>query len=229
MPTVFLTNLIEQTILDQMRCKASFTALDISNMLKFNHYPVAHREVAAAVREIYESGAMAYFDYERHIIPVVTEGGAKQTRAFLYHFAQVRPRTYQTRQQDALSTVPADAARDLADCTPPALPLLPRIGGSPIQRRRSTTRRDGALSVPRRLLLQLGWPDGQKLSLAVDSGQLTLRPADSDLADLSVWSGRRLRICRTNLRACALSAKSVTLRIEGNGVRLQVTAIKESA
>ncbi len=238
MTSVPLTNLIEQVVLDQMRFKTSFTALDISNQLKGDRYPVTHREVSAAVREIYASGAMAYFDYERKVIPVVTEAGAKQTQAFLYHFHQVRPRTYQTRQQDALPPVPTDAARDLADCLPASpLLLLPRLPRTQAQTRRSTTRRDGALSIPRHLLLALGWPDGQKLSLTVTNGQLELQPAEGNSADLHVWSGSRLRVCRTKLRAGALTAESVTVRIEGNGVRLnevrlnevrlQVTATKE--
>ena len=48
MKNIPLTNLVEQAVLDQMRAKASFTALDISNTLKFERYPVQHREVAEA-------------------------------------------------------------------------------------------------------------------------------------------------------------------------------------
>ena len=69
MPTTAITNLVEQAVLNQMRAKASFTALDISNHLKGERYPVQHREVAETVREIYESGAMHYYDYERETIP----------------------------------------------------------------------------------------------------------------------------------------------------------------
>ncbi len=225
MKNVPLTHLVEQTILDQMHAKASFTALDISNRLKSDRYPVAHREVAAAVREIYDSGAMAYFDYERELIPVVTEGGVKQAKAFLYHFQQVRPRTYQTRDLASLPPVATEAARDLTDCIPASpLPVLPRPARSSSRTRQSRTRRDGALAVPRCLLLQLGWQDGQRLSLTAAAGELSLTPAvTNDDTALQVWSGSRLRVCRTKLRAGALSAESVTLIVEGNGLKVQTT------
>lgn len=208
-------NLIEQTILDQMRSKASFTALDISNRLKTDRYPVQHREVAAIVREVYASGAMAHYDYDRALIPVVTEGGAKQTKAFLYHFQEVRPRTYQTRDLRALPPVAPDQARDLSDCAAAApLPLLPR----PAQARtaspcRSYIRRDGALSIPRRLLRQLGWKDGFLLTLVGEADQFLLQPVSAGQAGdtLRVWNGLRLRICRTKLRGLSVGSVAITL------------------
>ena len=204
-----------------MRGKASFTALDISNALKLDRYPVAHREVAATVREIYASGAMAYFEYERKIIPVITDGGAKRTEAFLYHFAQVRPRTYQTRDQNALPPVPADAARDMTNYTSAGpRPLRPGVIPSQVRPRRNRARRDGALSVPRRLLIQLGWRDGQALSLVAKAGEVSLQPAGDNSAALRVWRGFRLRVCRTKLRAAALSAERVSVTVEGGQMKI---------
>lgn len=209
-----LTNLIEQTVLDQMRAKASFTALDISNELKRERYRVQHREVAEVVREIYQSGAMGFYDYDRELIPVVTEGGAKQAQAFLYHFEEVRPRTYQARGQDALPPPAPDRARDLADSVHASpIPVLHRpvrsVSGS-----RSRTRRDGALAVPCGLLRQLGWSAGIQLSVEAEAGGLVLRPV-TDGGKARVWDGERLRVCRTTLSLGALSADCVTVAVIG--------------
>ena len=217
-----LTNLVEQAMLDQMRAKASFTALDISNGLKAGHYPVQHRDVAAVVRDIFQSGAMGHYDYERKLIPVVTEGGAKQAQAFLYHFTQTRPRTYQTRSQDALPPVPADQARDLSDsAAATALPILPRPAPSSPRKSRSKrrSRRDGALAVPQRILRQLGWSDGQHLSLSGAAGQLVIEASTGEKA-LKIWNGQRLRICRTKLSLGALTAERVTVEIDGGRLRV---------
>lgn len=217
-----LTNLIEQTILDQMRAKASFTALDISNRLKADRYPMQHRDVAAVVRDIFQSGAMRHYEYERKLIPVVTDGGTKQTQAFVYHFTETRPRTYQTRNQEALPPVPADQARDLADSAAASpLPILPR----PLPSRRKSggrqgSRRDGALAVPSQILRQLGWSDGLCLSLSGDAGQIIVEACNAGEKPLKVWSGQRLRICRTKLRLGALTAERVTVEVEGDHLRI---------
>ncbi len=220
--TTALTNLIEQAVLDQMRAKASFTALDISNFLKGERYPVQHREVAASVREIYESGAMAYYDYERRTIPVITAGGTKQARAFLYHWEETKPRTYQTRDLAALPPVPADQARDITDSAP-AGPgcVLPRPAAQTPRGTRCQTRRDGALAVPKQALAQLGWPDGTRLSIRQNGGHIVIGSAPSGPASLTVWGGQRLRICRTVLRTASLSADTVTVEVEGDELRVK--------
>lgn len=219
------TNLIEQAVLDQMRVKASFTALDISNYLKGERYPVQHREVAETVREIYESGAMSYYDYERETIPVVTAGGTKQARAFLYHFQETKPRTYQTRNLDALPPVPTDQARDITDSAPagPAcvLPRPRRSASKPgSQSSRSRVRRDGALAVPKQALTLLGWPDGTRLSLRQDGGHMVIGSVPGGSAALTVWGGQRLRICRTVLSTALVTADTVTIEVDGNELRV---------
>lgn len=220
-----ITNLVEQAVLDQMRAKASFTALDISNHLKAERYPVQHREVAETVREIYESGAMAYYDYERRTIPVITAGGTKQARAFLYHFGETKPRTYQTRDLAALPPVPAEQARDITDSAPagpvcvlprPARPASPSVPGAI----RCRTRRDGALAVPKQLIGCLGWADGTRLSLRQDGGHIMIRATPGGSAGLTVWGGQRLRICRTVLRTASLAADKVTVKVDGNELRV---------
>lgn len=223
--TTAITNLVEQAVLDQMRAKASFTALDISNHLKAERYPVQHREVAETVREIYESGAMAYYDYERDTIPVITAGGTKQARAFLYHWEETKPRTYQTRDLAALPPVAADQARDIADSVPtgpacvlarPVRPAFPALPKSPRRR----VRRDGALAVPKQALAKLGWPDGTRLSLRQDGGYMVIGSAPGGSAALTVWGGQRLRVCRTVLRTASLSADTVTVEVDGGELRL---------
>lgn len=226
MTTTAITNLVEQAVLDQMRAKASFTALDISNHLKAERYPVQHREVAETVREIYESGAMSYYDYERKTIPVITAGGTKQARAFLYHFQETKPRTYQTRDLAALPPVPADQARDMTDSIPAGpVCVLPRpvrsVSSALPKTPRCRTRRDGALAVPKRALAQLGWPDGTRLSLRQDGGHMIIGSAPDSSAALTVWGGQRLRICRTVLRTASLSADTVTVEVEGNELKVK--------
>ena len=214
-----LTNLIEQTVLDQMRNKASFTALDISNRLKQERYRVQHREVAEIVREIFQSGAMGFYDYDRELISVVTEGGAKAAQAFLYHFQEVRPRTYQVRTQDALPPPAPDRARDLADTAYASpIPVLHRPTRS-VSGRRSRSRRDGALAVPCGLLRQLGWSAGICLSVDAEAGGLVLRPV-TDGGKARVWNGQRLRVCRRTLRLGALSADCVIVEVEGTGLKV---------
>ena len=226
MTTTAITNLVEQAVLDQMRAKASFTALDISNHLKGERYPVQHREVAETVREIYESGAMTHYDYERETIPVITAGGTKPSRAFLYHFQETKPRTYQTRDLAALPPVAADQARDMTHSVPagPAC-VLPRPPRSAPRSPRCRTRRDGAFAVPKQTLAQLGWPDGTRLSLRQDGGHMVIGsivigPTPDGSAALTVWGGQRLRICRTVLSTASLSADTVTIEVEGDELKV---------
>jgi hypothetical protein len=230
MKNIPLTNLVEQTVLDQMRAKASFTALDISNALKLDCFPVQHREVAASVREIYESGAMAFYNYERETIPVVTANGTAQARAFLYHYGEVKPRTYQTRDQDALPAVAPGLARDLSESAPagPAA-ILPRPARLPSAMPRSRaprrrTRRDGALAVPKLLVARLGWSDGTRLTLRQDGNSVVIEaaaPLSSPGPSLTVWHGQRLRISRTKLSLGALSADTVMIETLQDGLRVK--------
>ncbi|MDQ2800318.1 MAG: AbrB/MazE/SpoVT family DNA-binding domain-containing protein [Armatimonadota bacterium] len=224
-----ITNIVEQAVLERMQARASFTALDVSNSLKAERYPVTHREVAAVVRDVFGSQAMGYYDYERKLISVVTEGGAKTTQAFLYHHAEVRAREYQTRDLTALPPVSPDQARDLADCAAASpLPILPgRVksprGSKPPKPSRVVRRRqDGALAIPRLLVEQLGWAVGDALALRCENGKMLVRPQSGpDDACLRVWGGQRVRVCKTKLRLGTLTAETVTVEMDGNGLRLE--------
>ena len=222
-----VTNIVEQTVLERMQSKASFTALDISNALKADRYPIRHGQVAATVRDIYQSGAMGYYDFDRKLIDVVTDGGAKKTQAFLYLHAEMREREYTARAQASLPLVAPDQARDLSDCVAASpLPLLPHPAGR--QRCRKTPRagrgrRDGALAIPRTLVERLGWSEGMMLALVSDNGQVSVAPRPPILGEtekmLRVWGGQRVRVCKTKLSLGALTAERVTVEIEGDGLR----------
>lgn len=123
-----LTDAVEAATLQKMQKQESFTALDISNMLKAAQLPFRHREVSEVVREIYTSGAMSCFDYDRTLIPVWTDGGTKAAEAYLYHHSDAAPLDYTARSQDALKTVSPLQARDLTDTT--AQDLLTLFSGS---------------------------------------------------------------------------------------------------
>ncbi len=168
---------------------------------------------------------MAYYDYERGTIPVITAGGTKQARAFLYHWAETKPRTYRTRDLSALPPVPDDQARDISDSVPagPAcvLPRPVRSACSALPKTpRRRMRRDGALAVSKQTLAVLGWPDGTRLSLRQDGGHMIIGSSPGDPAALTVWGGQRLRICRTVLRTASLSADTVTVEVDGSELRL---------
>ena len=113
-----LTSAVEAATLAKMQQRESFTALDISNTLKAARLPIRHREVAEVVREIYASGAMDSFDYDRALIPVWTEGGTKAAEAYLYHHQDADPLDYTARSQEALAPVASTTARDLTRSTP---------------------------------------------------------------------------------------------------------------
>jgi hypothetical protein len=222
-----ITNLVEQAILDKMRAKAAFTALDVSNALKAARYPVRHGDVAAAVRDIYQSGAMAYYDYDRRLIDVVTEDGTKKARAFLYLHGDTREREYDKRNQKSLPLVPADHARDLSDCVAAgAAPVLPRPSTRPRRAasRIASGRRDGALPIPRALVERLGWSAGMALALACDGGQMKIapRPPTPGESAVRVWGGCRLRVCKTKLRRGDLTADVATIEMTlDGGLRLR--------
>ena len=135
-----VTNIVEQTVLERMRAKASFTALDISNALKADRYPVRHGQVAATIRDIYQSGAMGYYDFDRRLIDVVTDGGAKKTQAFLYLHAETREREYTARAQASLPLVAPDRRATYPTASPPrpCPSCRARRVGSGIKRRRAS-------------------------------------------------------------------------------------------
>ena len=228
-----VTNIVEQTVMERMRTKESFTALDISNALKADRYPVRHGPVAATVRDIYQSGAMGYYDYDRKLIDVVTDGGAKKTQAFLYLHGETREREYTARAQASLPLVAPDQARDMSGCVATSpLPLLPQ----PATRQRRTTaahrgckRRDGALAVPRALVERLGWAEGTTLALVSDGGQMRIAPRPPTLGTsektLRVWGGQRVRICKTKLQLGAVTAERVILVVEGSILKVEVKEI----
>lgn len=112
-----LTDAVEAAALQKMQNRESFTALDISNLLKATQLPFRHREVSEVVREIYASGAMGCLGYDRTLIPVWTEGGSKPAEAYLYHHEDVDPLDYTARSQNALTPVPLSLSRDLTDTT----------------------------------------------------------------------------------------------------------------
>lgn len=215
--------IIEQAVVERMRAKTGFTALDISNALKADRYPVKHSEVAPIVRDIYASGAMDFYDYARRLIDVVTDSGTKTTRAFLYLHNDTRDRDYTARTQTALPLVPATKARDLSDCVPAnAVSILPRPshpqGCHHSPRRRQ--RHDGALAVPRALIMRLGWSVGATLALHAEPGALKLSPSP-DGGSVRVWDDLRLRLCRRKLRLGALTAGKVTFEIDGDDLRIE--------
>ena len=227
-----LTNVVENEVLQLMQAKNSFTALDVSNALKTAKYPVRHREVAEVVRDIYNSGAMAYYDYDRQLMDVTTEGGTKTAQAYLYHHQSARTSDYAGLSQDALPPVPANEARDLSDCVaadPLGLlkrsPTAARNRNSPSNTPRfASGRQDGALAISSRIIAQLGWSDGELLTVRAEQGKLIVE-ASAPVAPVShktpvarVWSGRRVRICKTKLRLSALAAPDVTVSVDGSSL-----------
>ena len=232
--SVQLMNVVECETLQRMQARDSFTALDISNALKTARYPVRHREVAEVVRDIYNSGAMAHYDYDRQLVKVTTDGGAKTAEAYLYHHQSVRPADYAGVNQDALPPVPSGQARDLSDCVAAdPLGLMARVlsaNAAASQRRTQNRarrapggRRDGALGVPSRIIAQLGWTDGSALSVRMDAGRLIVEPnasaaqtGASVASTARVWSGQRVRLCKSKLRLGSLAADAVTVAVEGD-------------
>lgn len=219
-----ITPLVEQAVVERMRAKAGFTALDISNTLKSDRYPIKHGDVAPIVRDIYASGAMAFYDFDRHLIDVVTGGGAKKAQAFLYLHRETREREYTTRRQDSLPLVPSAQAHDLSDSVPAGpVAILPRPQRPPRSHispgHRQQHRRDGALAIPRALVMRLGWSVGATLALDTEPGSLKLTPAAHD-GPVRVWDGLRIRLCRRKLRLSALTAGDVTVEIDGNGLKV---------
>lgn len=222
-----IISLVEQAVVERLRSRASFTALDISNALKADRYAVTHGQVAEIVRDIYGSGAMDFYDYDRRLIDVTTDGGAKQTRTFLYLHGGTKERDYTARQQSSLPRVPQDIARDLSDCVPACpVPILARPAGHPrVQSGRGSRkelRRDGALAIPRFLVAQLGWTAGLALGLTVDASQVRLAPGGC--IPVQVWDGLRVRISKRKLRRSALIAGQVTVEIDGDGLTLTAQA-----
>lgn len=229
-----LTNVVENEVLQFMQAKDSFTALDVSNALKTAKYPVRHREVAEVVRDIYNSGAMAYYDYNRHLMDVKTEGGTKTAQAYLYHHQTARVSDYAGLDQDALPPVPANLARDLSDCVAAdPLGLLKRAPTVAAARNRNshssaprcaTGRQDGALAISSRIIAQLGWTDGELLTVRAEQGKLIVESSapspnvGQKTPVARVWSGRRVRICKTKLRMGALAAGGVTVSVDGSSL-----------
>jgi hypothetical protein len=215
-----VTALVEGEVEAKMRAKEPFTALDVSNALKAQNFPVRHREVAAVVRDIYDSGAMAHYEYERRMIDVVTDGGKTRAQAWLYLHDDHKDRDYATtaRAQDALPPVDESAARSLDDVTPAGNPLSPLVAAgkaaAPVARRqggtRGRTRRDGALAIPRRLIAQAGFQVGDQLTLVFDAAASKLvLTADADVTattvteTVRVWADLRVRVAKTKVRRCA--------------------------
>lgn len=235
--SIQLMNVCESEVLLQMQAKASFTAIDISNALKTAKYPVRHREVAEVVRDIYNSGAMTHFDYDRQLINVVIENGAKTAQTYLYHPRTVSPSIYQKLDQEALPPVPTDQARDLSDCVAAdPLGLFKRSPSSATTHNRrlqtphshlrsSQGRRDGALPIPSRIIAQLGWTDGETLTLRFENDNLIIESVLTahpplDATKVRVWSGRRVRICKTKLQLGALAADQTTVSVNGSSLCL---------
>lgn len=219
--------LVEQAVIERLYAKTSFTALDISNTLKVNRYPVTHGTVAEVVRDIYRSGAMAFYDFDRRLISVVTESGTKATKTFLYLHQEAREREYTAREQISLPQVPPDQARPLPGRSPltMATPVLPNRRGRGRRdkrpRNRQRIRRDGALAVPRSVLLRLGWNTGETLMLQTQPGRLILQPATVGTQPAArIWSNQRLRICRRKLHSAHLTAYTVTFKVSGNTLTL---------
>lgn len=188
--------LVENTVEEKMQARESFTALDISNLLKTRRYPVRHGEVAQTVRALYAAGAMRAHRYDRRLIDVATDGGTKRAQAYLYLPEEADEYDYDRYDQEALPPVPADDARDLLDTVAAGNSLSPfasaiLAGGSNssgvsgsnrfsvsggITPRSSRSprghRRDGALPIPRSLVAQAGWNVGDTLAIQADtSGQ----------------------------------------------------------
>lgn len=234
-----LTALVEEAVEVRMKAREPFTALDISNGLKARRLPVRHGEVAGVVREIFASGAMNHYDYDRRRIDVVTDGGAKRTQTFLYLHEETKEREYTDRAQNALPPVPADQACSLDDAVPANNPLSPlvaagraRQGGARQRRNRSIggaalrgDRRDGALPIPRALAREAGWSVGDVLALSVDAsaqGGFTLTPGEGITEKaVRVWGELRVRVCRTKLAEIGLPGRSsLQFSVEGSVVRV---------
>ena len=210
--------LTEGVVRERLTRREPFTAIDVSNALKARSYPVRHREVAEVVRALWESGLMGLFDYQRALIPVAADGGAKAAQAYLYLHDEDSEDDYDARDQAAAPPVAPDRARSLDDVVAAGVPLSPfaarardllrGAGASSAaarqQRARSSVRSDGALPVSRRHVARLGWREGDILALTWDAAAncLVARVAvggDATEVSVRVWGGLRVRIARTKL------------------------------
>ena len=121
-----VTNIVEQTVLERMQAKASFTALDISNALKADVIPsgTARWRRPSATFWIGRDGCSGF---DRQVIDVVTDGGAKKTQAFLYlHTGRANTNTRRRRRRHCRGRPgpgagPVRLRRRLARAAPAAL------------------------------------------------------------------------------------------------------------
>ncbi len=80
------------------------------------------------------------------------------------------------------------------------------------------------MAISSRIIAQLGWTDGELLTVRAEQGKLIVE-ASAPIAPVSqktpvarVWSGRRVRICKTKLRLSALAADGVTVSVDGSSL-----------
>ena len=236
----------------KMNAGEPFTALDISNVLKAKNFPVRHREVSAVVRGLYTGGGMNAFGYVRNLILVSTADGSAQ--AYLYHHNSQTPSDYGQDAQNALPPVAADRARVLDDAVPAGIPLsilaqtalqgmvgtavihgngTTALGKQTPRRSRGAVRRDGAVSIPRRLIEQAGYQHGDLLVLKHDpqTNTLTLQSVPAQTpgimgAFIKVWGDLRVRISKTKWRIAGFTQANLaptpkpSFAVESNGLRI---------
>ena len=228
-----LSLLVDETVESRLRNERLFTTLDISNDIKRRRFHVRHGEVAQAVRELFQIGAMQAMNYERVLIEVNTEGGDKTTEAFLYLPKNAHPADYAGRVQDALPPLGGTAALDPAGYVPLRFPTLRALASGKKGTRRTGSgtrgkfRRDGALSVPRPLVQQAGWQVGDTLFLLRDGDLLRLVPAGSipepDGKPVKVWADFRVRVARTKMGDGA-DITTAQIKMKNGGIEIALRA-----
>lgn len=196
---------VNDIVVALMNDVASFTSLDISNLVKREGLSVRHRDVASTVRDLYDNGFMDSYSYERTTIDVTLANGSS-SKAFLYHHCMTSPDTYNRRSQVAIppSTVPAA----VINANPPSVSqsnttvtttaaTTTIATPAPIQTRNQKS--DCRLEVPASWVRELGWTDGDTLYLCDNTAIIKVKhPDDVTTTDRIVGtviiSGGRLRI-----------------------------------
>ena len=224
-----ILTLATETMAAIMTAGTAFTALDISNVLKARRFPVRHREVSAVVRGLWAGDGMTAFGYQRSLIRVSAASGDAQ--AYLYHHQSQTPANYANDAQVALPPVAVTDARALDDAVPAGAPLSPlaqfalggMVGAAVIHANgaaatrparstgRGAFRRDGAVAVPRHLIEEAGYQDGDLLVLTHDAQTRTLilAPCGHGMlgAFVRVWGDLRVRITKTKWRLAGFSGQ----------------------
>lgn len=219
------------TVQDMLNDGDPFTSACISHPMIKLDASVRHRDVAQAIRDMWNGGQMIAGDgssYVRTSITVWPDGpGTTPANAWLYHPDSFDASGFKPRSRVLIRNDDGDDGDDGDDAV---VSLANTADGSTIQKQCQVQKVETTLNVPRTIIKKIGWAFGDNIDVEVTGSTVVIKKAASSSKGKKIDQEGRIRLHGDAVKALQTTSP-IAMLVDPNGADnyIQISALTAPA